>query len=503
MWKQVLAPTLLVSALWVTVSLATSHFIQRTFESHSRTHAQDFGTIQAAWSMRRDLWKIQSLVAQPGSMDSPEKRDAIRAVFRGFDQSLTLAGQTSVTAAEQSLVRKIRRQYDQYMQILGPALEARTPVDAERSAALIAAAANTARELVEVNQEQIREQAAQNELLRDRIIAYRKVLLIVGPLTGVGLGLLVARHISRSLSRMRVRLSATSSLLDEPPKADPPGGADNLPALQAMVDVVTDRFRGTVDQLHRTRHDLARSERLAAIGELAAGVAHEIRNPLTSVKLLIQTAALHSSGPRLNERQYQVMIEQILRMERTVQELLDFARPPAPRRVRHAVQDTVARALSLLHGRFLQHRVQLVEDFGPQPVFVTADSEQLQTVFSNLAINAVQAMPEGGILRVCICQTQQTCEVSLRDSGKGIPLDLLPRVFDPFVTSKQHGSGLGLAICRRIIEEHEGKLIARNHPEGGAELRVLLPLDSPPTTGSGESCSPEQSPAVLESTGAR
>lgn len=500
MWKQVLAPTLVVSALWIAVSVITTHFIQHTFESHSRTKAQDFATIEAAWSMRRDLWKTQSLVAQPGSMDSPEKRDALRAVLRGFDQSLNTAGQTSVTAAEQDLVRKIRRQYHQYMQTLQPALDEGKPVDAERSASLIAAAANTARELVGINQQQIRQQAAQDDVLRARIIAYRRILLIVGPITGLGLGLIVARHISRSLSRMRAKLDDTNRLLDDPPAPSQAGRSD-LPALQAMVDTVTDRFRGTVDQLQRTRHDLARSERLAAVGELAAGIAHEIRNPLTSVKLLIQTAAQHGEGPRLGARQYQVLIDQILRMERTVQELLDFARPAPPRRARHLLQDSVARALALLQGRFLHHDVKLLQDSESKPIFLCADAEQLQTVFTNLAINAVQAMPNGGTLHVSIRQADHACEVSLRDTGQGIPPDILPRLFDPFVTSKDHGSGLGLAICRRIVEEHGGTLIAGNHPDGGAEFRVILPRDGGEIPDGCEGSFRAQMPAQLEATG--
>lgn len=501
MWKQVLAPTLVVSALWIAVSVITTHFIQSTFESHSRTRAQDFATIEAAWSMRRDLWKTQSLVAQPGSMDSPEQRDALRAVLRGFDHSLTSASQTSVTTAEQDLVRKIRRQYDQYMRTLQPALEEGMPVDAERSASLIAAAANTARELVEVNQQQIRHQAAQDDILRARIIAYRKILLIAGPVSGLGLGLIVARQITRSLARMRDKLDDTNRLLDDAPPPALSRKTDDLPALQAMVDTVTDRFRGTVDQLHRTRHDLARSERLAAVGELAAGVAHEIRNPLTSVKLLIQTAAQHAQGPRLGERQYQVLIDQILRMERTVQELLDFARPAPPRRARHLLQDSVARALALLQGRFLHHGVKLVQDFESQPVFLCADPEQLQTVFTNMAINAVQAMPNGGTLHISIRQADHACEVSLRDTGQGIPPDILPRLFDPFVTSKEHGSGLGLAICRRIVEEHGGTLVASNHPDGGAEFRVILPRDGGEIPGGGEGSLRAQMPAQLEATG--
>lgn len=500
MWKQVITPTLVVSALWIAVSAITTHFIHHTFDSHSRTRAHDFATIEAAWSMRRDLWKIQSLVAQPGSMDSPAKRDALRAVLRGFDQSLAAASQTSVTVSEQNLIRKIRRQFDHYMQTLQPALDQGIVFDTDQSAALIAAAANTARELVEINRVQIREQAAQDDVLRARIIAYRKILLIVGPVTGLGLGLIVARHISRSLSRMRAKLDDTRRLLDDQPAHFIAGKAD-LPALQATVEAVTDRFRGTVHQLQRTRHDLARSERLAAVGALAAGVAHEIRNPLTSIKLLIQTAAQHAQGPRLGERQYHVIVDQIIRMERTVQELLDFARPAPPRRGRHILQDSLAQALTLLQGRFQHHEIKLVQDFESQSVLVSADHEQLHTVFTNLAINAVQAMPNGGTLHVSIRQADHACEVSLRDTGQGIPPDILPRLFDPFVTSKEHGSGLGLAICRRIVEEHGGTLIASNHPEGGAEFRVILPRDGGEIPDGGEGSFRAQMPAPLEATG--
>ena len=247
----------------------------------------------------------------------------------------------------------------------------------------------------------------------------------------------------------------------------------DLPALQQQVQAVATRIRGVVDELQQARHQAMLTERLVAVGELAAGVAHELRNPLTSVKLLVQTAAQRQAGAGLQDRQLQVVQQEIARMESTIQGLLDFARPPRLHRVTHDVRETVRRALNLVAGRAQHQRVVVSEDFPLVPVVVDGDPEQLHQVFVNLLLNGIEAIPEGGLLQVtirCDVAMDSVCQIEFRDSGSGIPLDVLGRIFQPFVTSKERGTGLGLAISRRIIEEHAGLLLAANREQGGGRF---------------------------------
>jgi signal transduction histidine kinase len=260
----------------------------------------------------------------------------------------------------------------------------------------------------------------------------------------------------------------------------------DLPGLDEQVQAVAAQIRKVLDELHRARREAMQAERLAAVGELAAGVAHELRNPLTSVKLLIQTAAQRSPGQALGERPLQIVQHEIERMERTIQGLLDFARPPRLHRVRHDVRETLQRALNLVVGRAAQQEVTVQTDLPPTPVEVEADPEQLHQVFVNLLLNSMDSMANGGLLRIAL-EAQAirggTCRIVFSDSGLGIPDAVLERLFEPFVTTKDRGTGLGLAISRRIVEEHHGRILAANCGGQGASFTVELPLAAAPSGG--------------------
>jgi signal transduction histidine kinase len=172
-----------------------------------------------------------------------------------------------------------------------------------------------------------------------------------------------------------------------------------------------------------------------------------------------------------------------------MQELLDYARPPKLHRVRHDVRETLRRSLNLAAGRAEQSQIVVDEQLGGTPLVVDADPEQLQQVFINLLLNAIEAMSVGGTLQVFV--EQQTgplatdakapngrLRIVFRDNGSGIRDDVMKRLFEPFVTSKERGIGLGLAISRQIMQEHGGRLTACNPPPSGAMFVVEVPLAS-------------------------
>ena len=252
-----------------------------------------------------------------------------------------------------------------------------------------------------------------------------------------------------------------------------------------MQELVT-RMRDTVQELQEARRDVVQSERLAAVGELAAGVAHELRNPLTSVKLLVQTAIHRGSSETLGQRPLQIVVDEIARMETTIQGLLDFSRPPNLRRIHHDLRETVQRSLNLIEGRSRQQQVSIVTDFPVHPVMLDADPDLLQQVFVNLLINGIESMRHGGRLSVTIDDSNHErgiCQTRFEDAGCGIPAPILDRMFEPFVTSKERGTGLGLAVSRRIVLEHGGSLMATNRDSGGAMFTVELPCDATQADG--------------------
>jgi signal transduction histidine kinase len=305
-------------------------------------------------------------------------------------------------------------------------------------------------------------------------------LLIIGPAAGILCGFWISRGFHRSISRISITLNDVASEMREQVGRVDVRESGELPSLQEQVTVVVARIREVMQQLNEARRQAISAERLAALGEMAAGVAHELRNPLTSVKLLIQRSAQRPQRS-MTEKQLGVVLEEIARMETTIDRMLDFARPPRMSRILHDLREVVTRALSLIEGRAHQVDVVIISDLPAAPVWISADSEQLHQVFSNLAQNAIEAMPNGGKLCATIeAETSEsTCRVVLSDTGAGISPEVLTRLFEPFVTDKARGTGLGLAVSNRIVKEHGGLLIARNRAEGGAVFTVELPLLDP------------------------
>jgi len=231
---------------------------------------------------------------------------------------------------------------------------------------------------------------------------------------------------------------------------------------------------------------LVQSEKMAAVGQLVSGVAHELNNPLTSIAGLSEFL-LQRPEPSARDRDHiRVIHEQAERAAKIVGDLLAFARK-GPTDVEHVGLNEVAeRALSLIGYELRLRDVQLETDFAPGLLPVRGDRHQIQQVVLNLLTNAVQAMsalpPEQPRrLRVTTARENKQAVLRVADSGPGIPDDLLPRVFDPFVTTKApgKGTGLGLSITYRIVEDHGGQITADRASEGGALFTVALPVGRP------------------------
>jgi signal transduction histidine kinase len=332
----------------------------------------------------------------------------------------------------------------------------------------------------------------------------RIAFLIGGPALGIFTGLRIAMGLHESISQISVTLKDTSGRLDQEigrVEISPSNDPDDLSRLNRQVQSISARIMQVLTELQTVRHEAVRSERLAAVGQLAAGVAHEIRNPLTSVKLLIQTAALRSSTVQLDERQVHVLLQEILRMEETIQELLDFARPPLLRKVLHDVRDTARRALNLIQGRAMHQNIDVSARICDTALMVDGDPELLHQVFVNLLINGIESMVPGGRLDVSIGPDElkpEVCRFCVADVGSGISAETLSRIFDPFLTTKERGTGLGLAISRGIIQQHQGVITASNRLPAGALFVVELPLAPVAAPGGRETESASTGPfAVL------
>lgn len=500
MWKKVVAPTAFVSLLWLAVGAATLYYINWIYHSHAHDLAENLTAIRAVDEMQDILWRLQSTAIELAERADSHTRIEVTELEDGFAVQLAEAARCSVVPEAQVLVEAIRQQFSNYQRLVHRRLAPQSPAEARgspptemsRSAHSIA---DSCKRLLTVQERLIAESTAQRGRLRVAFDMVMIVLWIAGPAVGITWGLWVARGLHRSIAQVSISLKDAAGGLEQEVGRVELHPSDDLPALHQQVQLVSSRIRHVMDELQKARHETMLADRLAAVGEMAAGIAHELRNPLTSVKLLIQTAADEPAGNTLSEEHIHVILEQIIRMENTIQGLLEFARPPEMRRVRHDVRDTLQRALNLAEGYAKQQNVTVDAELSATAVLVDADPEQLHQVFVNLLLNGVESMPEGGLMHVAIPRADPShavCRISFCDSGTGISQDILERLFEPFVTNKEHGTGLGLAISRRIVEQHGGKLTAANREQCGAVFTVELPLSgelpSPPiTTGNGNS----------------
>ncbi len=230
----------------------------------------------------------------------------------------------------------------------------------------------------------------------------------------------------------------------------------------------------------RLEEQLHQSERLAALGEMIAGVSHEIRNPLG----IIRSTAELLYGRIDNEKHRRlssIIVEEASRLNHILTEFLDFARPKTPKTAPCRIEDIIERNLAAMEGQLQQSSIQVERFYEAGDYVMEADADLLYRAFVNLLANAVQAMPQGGILRVRTVFREYNgkppqIELRIRDSGPGIPEDLQKKIFNPFFTTREKGTGLGLAIVSSIIDSHGGEIEVRSREGRGASLIIRLPL---------------------------
>jgi len=236
------------------------------------------------------------------------------------------------------------------------------------------------------------------------------------------------------------------------------------------------------DELAEKNRQIARKNRLEILGEMAAGVAHEIRNPLGGIELYAGLIAREArSEPKVADWAHKIQ-KATRDLSRIVGEILDFTRPIRPQMKPVFVDEAVTAALDLAASRIESAGISVKRlSCGPAPS-IRADFNLLQRAFLNVVLNAVEAMPGGGCLTVSVrpasLSGRDAFSVSFADTGVGIPPEDLAKVFDPFFTSKDGGTGLGLAMTARIVSAHQGRLIAANGEPCGAVLTFLLPVDA-------------------------
>jgi PAS domain S-box-containing protein len=228
------------------------------------------------------------------------------------------------------------------------------------------------------------------------------------------------------------------------------------------------------EQLRQTQDKLIKSERLAAIGELASMVGHDLRNPLTSIKnATYYLKKKQSSGSDYHiKKMLEVIDSAIAHADKIIYDLLDYSREIQLEPVNCSPRSLLKEALSMVH---VPERVKII-DATKEGHVIKADKAKIVRVFVNLVKNAVEAMPEGGTLQVKSTQADGNVEISFVDTGKGISKETMAKLFSPLVTTKAQGMGFGLAICKRVVEAHQGRITVQSVEDKGSTFTITIPI---------------------------
>lgn len=255
---------------------------------------------------------------------------------------------------------------------------------------------------------------------------------------------------------------------------------DEIGSLRKSFYRLLKRIKDDEREREETQRSLLMTEKMAAIGKLTAGVAHEINNPLGGALNCIYHFRKGSLPPERQTEYLQLMENGIKRIQKTVTNLLEYARAPKLERTATDLHTIIDKSLSLLDYQIRKNQIDVVREISDKLPSIKVDRNQMSQVFVNVFLNSIQAMGEGGTLKIGVGASDERLILTISDTGKGIPEDVLPRVFDPFFTTKGEGSGtgLGLWITQGIVERHGGTVQLSSHEGKGTTVEIQLPLHS-------------------------
>ena len=238
-------------------------------------------------------------------------------------------------------------------------------------------------------------------------------------------------------------------------------------------------FAVTTQELRITQEKLIRTERLACMSNLVQGVAHEIRNPITTIGGFARRIKKELGDNRKLEKYVDIILDETARLENIVKRVQDFTETQSYSPSPTSIEPLVEEVLNASMPQANQLGVRIVKEMAPDLPQVRLDSSQLSVALANLVENALEAMPQGGTLNLKVLREDRSLLITIKDTGCGIPKDQLTAIYDPFVTSKSKGAGLGLTLVNQVVSNHHGDIRITSQVQKGTVVTIRLPLDAP------------------------
>jgi signal transduction histidine kinase len=428
---------------------------------------------------------VLSYTLEPGKRDWLAQLEARKPPFERW---LGEAESTVRTEVARAVLLKLRRAYNKYDEARNEVVRLFDAGDVEEARALVMGDASRqyeqvyalCKDYIAANMRSIEEAntQAKRQIHNDTLLVAGSVALTL--VLGSGLFWLFYSGVLRPLRAMLAEAKSFTNLVagEAVPSDDEPRAVGAY--LRLLMSDVTDA-RTT---LRQSRERMLHAEKLASVGKLAASVAHEIRNPLTSIKMwLFWLRSSTHPGPDALEG-FDTVAREIDRLEHVVRNFLEFTRPP-PLTLRPCrLEELIDTTLQLIAHRLSESKIDLRRTTTCADCQIMADPEQLKQVLLNLLDNAIAAMPGGGQIEIAVGREidrsgAPMAVVQVSDSGPGIPADVAPRIFEPFFSTKEEGTGLGLCIAANIMARHNGRLVVQSGTAGGATFAVCIPLTEP------------------------
>jgi two-component system, NtrC family, sensor histidine kinase HydH len=478
----VAAPTLaLCGLLLITVAVAARALVRVQFEADEAID-QSLSAAEAAEQLEEVFLECRGHLSDYAITGRPNEIEQARKSGKDNDARLAQIDGLHISERGHALVSELRR----YTVALQGALD-KIPI----SPSPYARDAAVERVLATMLDPQILSKAREErELFVDALHAARLHgaevttragwalfgLGLVGVIGGTLAGFAIARSLRRELVELSIPIRSAMGSLDEVVGPVQVFSSDNFAGLDAALDGVAQRVSQVVERLQAAERQRLRNDQLAALGQLAAGLAHELRNPLTAMKTIVDAGRRRGRDGTIDERDLAVLSEEIARLDTSLQSFLDYARPPQMAKCDVELGSVAEKTRQLLAGRSEQQSIRVSIDQPLEPVVVRADPVQLRQLLLNLSLNAFDAIGHDGKLEIRIRPAERGgAVVTVTDSGAGISQRVRDRLFEPFVSTKESGTGLGLTICRRIVEDHGGRIDVADNPSGGAVFTVWLP----------------------------